>query len=60
VVDALPRRKVAGQKSPGAAALEQVEDGIQDPAEAMYSWPSPSSLLRRGEVRLETGPFCIR
>src|SRR5215211_178520 len=30
VIDGLPRRELSGQKSPGAAALQDVEDGVED------------------------------
>ncbi len=30
VVDGLPRREVVGQKPPGAAAFDDVEDGVKD------------------------------
>ena len=59
-VDGLPRREVAGQKPPGASALEQVEDGVQDFAGAMYLWTSPPPLLWSREAGLEVGPFGVR
>jgi hypothetical protein len=41
VVDCLPRREVAGQKPPGTSAANHVEDGVEDLAQAMDSWPYP-------------------
>src|SRR5829696_1103484 len=40
-VDGLPRRKILGQQPPGAAALEDVEDGVKDLAGAVGSRSSP-------------------
>jgi hypothetical protein len=37
VVDGLPRREVVGQKPPGAAALQEVEDGVEDLAQAVQA-----------------------
>src|SRR5918994_5562689 len=38
--------------APGAATLEQVEDGVQDLTRVMYLRTSPSSLLRSRQVKL--------
>jgi hypothetical protein len=35
VVDGLPGREVVGQQSPGAAALQDVEDGVEDLAQGV-------------------------
>src|SRR5215203_6450968 len=57
VVDSLPRREVTGQKPPLAAALQDVENSVEDLAEAMDSWVS--SPFRGWEVGLEILPFGV-
>ncbi len=49
-----------GRKSPGAPALEQVKDGVQDLAGAVYLWAPSSSLLWSGKVRLEAELLRVR
>jgi hypothetical protein len=46
-----------GQESPGAAAANDVEDGVEDLAQGMYSGPSGS--FRDRDIRLYVGPFGI-
>src|SRR5215208_5063013 len=57
VVDGLPRREVTGQKPPLAAALQDVENSVQDLAGAMDSWASSPFWGR--EMGLEVPPFGI-
>src|SRR5687768_1411545 len=44
VVDRFPGREVVGQQSPGTAALEHVEDGVEDLAQAMEARTRPLAL----------------
>src|SRR5215218_5026205 len=57
VVDSLPRREVTGQKPPLAAALQDVENSVEDLAEAMDSWVY--SPVRGWEVGLEVQSFGV-
>jgi hypothetical protein len=57
VEDSLPRRELAREHAPLAAALQEVEDGVNDLARAMNT-RAASSLLGR-EVRLQQRPFSI-
>jgi hypothetical protein len=57
VVDSLPRREVTGQKPPLAAALQDIENGVQNLAGAVDS--RASSPFRGREVGLEVPPFGI-
>jgi hypothetical protein len=50
MVVGLPRQEVVRQQVPGAAAAENLEDGVEDLAQRMDSRPGGS--LRNGEVRL--------
>ena len=36
MVDGLPGREVVGKQAPGAAAADDVEDGVEDLAQGMY------------------------
>src|SRR5215203_6607516 len=56
-VDSLPGREVAGSKPPSAAALEEVEDGVEDLAGAVGF--RSSSLVGRRNMELQTLPFSI-
>jgi hypothetical protein len=57
-IDTLPRWKLAGQKPPGTAALQDVEeDRIEDLAGGVDS-RSPS-LVGRWKMGLQTLPFGI-
>ncbi len=56
-VDGLPWREVTGQKPPSAAALEEVEDGIEDLAAAVGF--RSSSLVGKRNMRLQTLPFGV-
>jgi hypothetical protein len=56
-VDGLLRREVAGQKPPSAAALEDVEDGVEDlPSGVDFR---SSSLVGRWNMELKTLPFGV-
>src|SRR5215211_3905239 len=57
VVDSLPRREVTRQKPPLAAALQDIENSVQDLAGAVDSWAS--SPFRGREVGLEIQPFGV-
>ena len=46
-----------GQESPGAAAANDVENGVEDLAQGMYSGPSGS--FRDRDMRLYVGPFSV-
>ena len=56
-VDGLPRREVAGQKPPSAAAREDVEDGVEDLAGAVGF--RSSSLVGRRNIEFQTLPFGV-
>jgi hypothetical protein len=58
VIDGLPRREVVRQQSPGAAALEHVEDGVEDLAQAMEARRTVG--FGSGKVGLQAAPFGIR
>jgi hypothetical protein len=57
VVDGLPRREVVWQQSPGAAALQDVEDGVEDLAQDIY--PRTATGFGNGKVGLQATPFGI-
>ena len=57
MIDGLPRRKVVGQKTPGATAAEDVEDGVEDLAQGMD--PRTSFGFRSGKMRLYAKSFGI-
>src|SRR5215210_8733865 len=57
VVDGLPRWEVVGQESPGAAATEHVEDGVEDLTQIMEARTSVG--FRSGEVGFQAAPFGI-
>ena len=57
MVDGLPGREVMRKQAPSAAALEQVEDGVEDLAGVVYLWTTGS--LGGGQVVLQAGPFDI-
>ena len=57
VVDRPPGRQIARQQPPGAAAPDQVEDGIEDYAVAVD--PRPTARRRRLQIRFEQRPFRI-
>src|SRR5215218_3779055 len=56
-VDGLPRREVARQKPPSAAALEDIEDGVEDLAAAVGF--RSSSLVGRRNMELQALPFGV-
>src|SRR5215218_10098455 len=56
-VDGLPRREVARQKPPSAAALEDIEDGVEDLAAAVGF--RSSSLVGRRNMEFQTLPFGV-
>src|SRR5919112_3429696 len=56
-VNGLPRRQVTGQKPPSTAALEDVEDGVEDLAGAVGF--RSSSLVGRWNMELQTLPFGV-
>src|SRR5215208_5000088 len=57
VLDGLPRREVVRQKSPGAAALQDVEDGVEDLEQAVQA-RSPFVFWERQE-RFDALPLGI-
>jgi len=57
VVDGLPRRQLIRQKSPSAAALEDVVDSVEDLAGGVD--PGSSSLVGRRNVGLDAFPFGV-
>ncbi len=57
VIDGPPRREVVGQKPPGAAAIEDVEDGVEDLVRAVN--PGSSTGFRRGQVRFQAGSLSV-
>jgi hypothetical protein len=57
MMDGLPRRKVMRQKPPRAAAANDVEDGVKDLAQGMYSRASRS--FRGEDMGFYAGPFGI-
>jgi hypothetical protein len=58
VVDGLPRRELVGQQSPGAATLQDVEDGVEDLAQGIY--PRTATGFGSGKVGLKATPFGVR
>ena len=58
VIRRLPGRELVRQQSPGAAAAYDVEDGVQDLAERVETWPA--NTLGWRQVRLEASPLLIR
>jgi hypothetical protein len=57
VVNHSPWRKLAGQKSPSAAAPQDVKDSVEHMAQTMYLWSS--ALVGRPKVGLDALPFGI-
>ncbi len=57
VIDGLPRRELSGQKPPRAAALEHVEDGVQDCPEAVK--PGTSLSCGLGKMGTDATPFFV-
>src|SRR3954471_21859582 len=57
MVDGPPGRKLAGQKAPGAAALEDVEDGVQDLTRRMDL--GAPSLVGGGQMLLDVPEFFL-
>jgi hypothetical protein len=57
VIDGGPSRKVVGQESPLAAALQEVEDGLEDLAQIADPWASVS--FGHGKVGLYVVPFGV-
>jgi hypothetical protein len=57
VVDGPPGRELAGQEAPGTAALEHVEDGVQDLARGVDL--GPPSLVGGGQVLLDVPEFLL-
>jgi site-specific DNA recombinase len=55
--DGLPEGEVLRQHPPLAAALEEVEDGVEDLARAAE--PRPAALLRGWEKRLQQTPLVV-
>jgi hypothetical protein len=56
-VNGLPRREVAGQEPPGAAAFEDIEDGVQDLAGAVGF--RSASFVGSWNVRLQSLPLGV-
>src|SRR5215203_5418549 len=57
VVDGGPLREVVGKQAPLATALQEIEDGIEDLAEAVD--PRSPKVFGSRQVRLYTVPFGI-
>jgi hypothetical protein len=57
VVDGLPGRELSGQKPPRTAALEDVEDGVEDRPQAMK--PGAPFSGGFGKMRADATPFLI-
>ena len=57
VVDGLPRWEVVGQQSPGAAAPQDVEDGVEDLAQAMEARTPVGS--GSGKMGLQAAPLGV-
>jgi hypothetical protein len=57
VMDGLPGREVVGKQAPGTPTTDDVEDGVKDLAQGVYSWSSGGSWER--DMRLYVGPFGI-
>ena len=58
MVDGFPGREVVGQQSPGAAAANDVEDGVEDLTGAVHLG-TPGSVGER-QMRFEEGPLFVR
>src|SRR5215217_8620205 len=58
VVDGFPGREVVGQQPPGAAAANDVEDGVEDLTGAVHLG-TPGSVGER-QMRFEEGPLFVR
>ncbi len=58
MVDRLPRRQVAGQQAPGPARPDDIEDGVENRAQAVPAGPTPWREWR--EQGLDRLPFRIR
>src|SRR5690606_15183288 len=56
-VDGLPVGEVAGEVAPRARALVEVEDGVEDAAEADGAVAAPGAL--QGEEGLDEGPLLV-
>ena len=57
VVDAPPRRELARQQAPGAAAFQHVEDGLEDLARGVDLGASPP--VGGGQVRLDVSELFV-
>jgi hypothetical protein len=57
VVDGLPGREVVRQQSPGAAAADHIEDGVEDLAQRID--PRTSVGFGSGKVGFQAAPFGI-
>src|SRR5829696_5405461 len=57
VMDGLPGREVVGQKSPGTATTDDVEDSVEDLAERVH--PRSPGGFWDGEMRFYTSPFGV-
>ena len=57
VVDGLPGRKVVGQQAPGAAASQDVEDGVYDLTQGVQ--PGSSGCVRCGQMGLYVRPLFL-
>jgi len=58
MIDGLPGREVVGQEPPGAAAAENVEDGVEDLAPVVDA-RSSRGIGRGGKMGFESGPFGV-
>src|SRR5215217_9457478 len=58
VVDATPRWEIVRKQAPGAAAPDEVEDGVKNLAQRVES--RTATGFGRGKMRLQPGPFGIR
>jgi len=56
-LDGLPGRELVGKKPPGAAAAENVEDGVEDLAQRVE--PGTAESLRNWQVGLDESPFSV-
>ena len=57
MVDGLPGWEVVREQSPGTAAADEVENGVEDLAGAMQ--PGSSGGFGNGQVRFEAAPFGV-
>ena len=55
MVDGLPRREAPGQKPPLDAAFDEVDHGVEDPAQVGPGPPAPGGLGQMGKYRLPLG-----